>query len=169
VVGALSLDPRLQRPEKLLGISRGGYGLRFALAPHTEVSTRAGRRFARPAKDDELVGVVPVEDKDFLAVVTENAYALVTKAKDVNELAGPGRGVRIIKVQQGDKLVGFLCTSDKKAELPLETAKGRKLELTIREAATRGGKGRQLARKDKLKALSTGPVVQALPPTEEKK
>src|SRR5207302_6637339 len=52
VVGALSLDPRLPRPEKLLGISRGGYGLRFALAPHTEVSTRAGRRFARPAKED---------------------------------------------------------------------------------------------------------------------
>jgi len=61
-----------------------------------------------------------VDDKDFLAVVTENAYALVTKAKEVNELAGPGRGVRVIKVQAGDKLVGFLCTSDKKAELPLE-------------------------------------------------
>jgi DNA gyrase subunit A len=168
VVGALSLDARLPRPEKLLGISRAGYGLRFALAPHTEVSTRAGRRFARPAKDDELLGVVPVEDKDFLAVVTENAYALVTKAKEVNELAGPGRGVRVIKVQQGDRLVGFLCTSEKKAELPLETSKGRKLELTIREPGSRGGKGRQLARKDKVKALSTGPVVQSLPAEEKK-
>jgi len=168
VVGALSLDPRLPRPEKLLGISRGGYGLRFALAPHTEVSTRAGRRFARPAKEDELIGVVPVEEKDFLAVVTENAYALVTKAKEVNELAGPGRGVRVIKVQQGDKLIGFLCTSDKKAELPLETAKGRKLELTVREPSTRGGKGRQLVRKDAVKALPTAPVVQSLPAEEKK-
>ena len=168
VVGALSLDPRLPRPEKLLGISRGGYGLRFALAPHTEVSTRAGRRFARPAKEDELIGVVPVEEKDFLAVVTENAYALVTKAKEVNELAGPGRGVRVIKVQQGDKLIGFLCTSDKKAELPLETAKGRKLELTVREPSTRGGKGRQLVRKDAVKPLPTGPVVQSLPAEEKK-
>jgi DNA gyrase subunit A len=167
VVGALSLDKRLSRPEKLLGLSRGGYGLRFALAPHTEVSTRAGRRFARPAKEDELVGVVPVDDKDFLAVVTESAYALVTKAKEVNELAGPGRGVRVIKVQQGDKLIGFLCTSERKAELPLESAKGRKVELTVREPGSRGGKGRQLVRKDKLKPLPRGPVVQALP--EEKK
>src|SRR5215470_14770905 len=148
VVGGLSLDPRLEKPEKLLAVSRHGYGLRFALAPHTEVSTRAGRRFARPAKDDELVGVVPVDDKDFLAVVTEDAYALVTKAKEVNELAGPGRGVRVIKVQQGDKLIGFLCTTDKKAELPLESKKGRKLELTVREPSSRGGKGRQLVRKD---------------------
>src|ERR1700682_80845 len=167
VVGALSLDPRVPRPEKPLGISRGGHGLRFALAPHTEVSTRAGRRFARPAKEDELIGVLPVDDKDFLAVVTENAYSLVTKASEVNELAGPGRGVRVIKIQEGDKLIGFLCTSDKKAELPLETAKGRKLELTVRQPATRGGKGRQLVRKDTVKPLPTGPVVQSLP--EEKK
>jgi DNA gyrase subunit A len=168
VVGALSLDKRLARPEKLLALSRGGYGLRFALAPHTEVSTRAGRRFARPAKDDELIGVVPVEDRDFLAVVTEDAYALVTKAKDVNELAGAGRGVRVIKVQADDRVVGFLCAGDKKAELPLETSKGRKLELTVREPSSRGGKGRQLVRKDKVKALSTGPVVQSLPAEEKK-
>jgi len=168
VVGALSLDKRLARPEKLLALSRAGYGLRFALAPHTEVSTRAGRRFSRPAKDDELIGVVPVEEKDFLAVVTEDAYALVTKAKEVNELAGAGRGVRVIKVQADDKVVGFLCTADRKAELPLETSKGRKLELTVREPSSRGGKGRQLVRKETVKALSRGPVVQSLP-SEEKK
>src|SRR5436190_1498454 len=167
VVGALSLDKRVARPEKLLGLSRAGYGLRFALAPHTDVSTRAGRRFARPAKEDELIGVVPVDDKDYLAVVTENAYALVTKVKEVNELAGPGRGVRVIKVQAGDKVVGFLCTSDKKAELPLETSKGRKLELTVRQPSSRGGKGRQLVRKDAVKVLPSAPVVQALP-SEEK-
>ena len=168
VVGALSLDKRLARPEKLLALSRGGYGLRFALAPHTELSTRAGRRFSRPAKDDELIGVVPVEEKDFLAVVTEDAYALVTKAKEVNELAGAGRGVRVIKVQADDKVLGFLCTADRKAELPLETSKGRKLELTVREPSSRGGKGRQLVRKDTVKALSRGPVVQSLPGEEKK-
>jgi len=74
----------------------------------------------------------------------------------------------VIKVQQGDKLVGFLCTSDKKAELPLESSKGRKLELTLREASSRGGKGRQLVRKDAIKVLPSAPVVQALP-SEEKK
>src|SRR5881398_915226 len=168
IVGALSLDPRLPRPEKLLALSRGGYGLRFALAPHTELSTRAGRRFSRPAKDDELIGVVAVEEQDFLAVVTEDAYALVTKAKEVNELAGAGRGVRVIKVQADDKVLGFLCTADRKAELPLETSKGRKLELTVREPSSRGGKGRQLVRKDTVKALSRGPVVRSLPGEEKK-
>src|SRR5947207_13543395 len=165
VVGALSLDKRLARPEKLLALSRGGYGLRFALAPHTELSTRAGRRFSRPAKDDELIGVVPVEEKDFLAVVTEDAYALVTKAKEVNELAGAGRGVRVIKVQADDKVLGFLCTADRKAELPLETSKGRKPELRVPEPWSGAGKGANLVRKTRVKRLWGGPGVRRLPGT----
>src|SRR5438552_4902585 len=83
VVGALSLDPRLDRPEKMIAISRKGYGLRFALAPHTELSTRAGRRFAKPAKDDELLGVVPVRDRDRLAVITQKSHTLVIKVSEV--------------------------------------------------------------------------------------
>jgi len=71
-------------------------------------------------------------------------------------------------VQADDKVVGFLCTADRKAELPLETSKGRKLELTVREPSSRGGKGRQLVRKDTVKALPRGPVVQSLPAEEKK-
>ena len=56
VVGALSLDPRLT-PEKnvlLLAATRRGLVLRFSLDPFREVTTRAGRRFAKPAKGDEI-------------------------------------------------------------------------------------------------------------------
>ena len=100
VVGALSLDPRLPRPELLIGVSRRGYGLRFPLAPHTEASTRVGPQ-ATPvrARATSCVGVVPVGPRDLLAVVTEHARALVTRAGEVNELAGPGRGVTVIKVE----------------------------------------------------------------------
>ena len=58
VVGALSLDARLPQPEKMIAVSRRGYGLRFAIAPHSELSTRAGRRFSKPAKDDETLKIV---------------------------------------------------------------------------------------------------------------
>src|SRR5262249_53448124 len=80
VVGALSLDPRLPRPELMLGVSRRGYGLRFPLAPHTEASTRSGRRYARPGEGDELVGVVPVGPRDLLAGVTAAGRGLVAQA-----------------------------------------------------------------------------------------
>ena len=171
VVGALSLDPRLPRPEKLLAISRDGYGLRFALAPHTELSTRAGRRFARPASGDELIGVVPADDKDLLAVVTEKSHSLICKVNEVNELAGPGRGVTVIKVADDDKVIAFLCTRDKQAAVPLETTKGRKLELTTfrAEVVGRGGRGHQMVKRDKLKPVSQPPLFVALPePPKEK-
>src|SRR5438067_4026565 len=170
VVGALSLDPRLPRPEELLAVSRRGYGLRFALAPHTELSTRAGRRFARPAKEDELLGVVPVKDRDLLAVVTQKSHTLVTKAMEVNELAGAGRGVTVIKVSGDDRVIAFLCTSSKQAAIPLETTKGRKLELSTfrQEPVGRGGRGHQMVKRDKLKEPPLPPVFVALPEEEKK-
>ncbi len=98
IVGAVTLDKRLPQPEKLIAVSKRGFGLRFVLAPHAEVSTRAGRRYARPPTGDELIGVMPCEEKDLLAVVTKKTFALVCKANEVNELAGPGKGVTVIKV-----------------------------------------------------------------------
>jgi DNA gyrase subunit A len=172
IVGALSLDPRLPQHEKMIAISKGGYGLRFALQPHTELSTRAGRRFAKPAEGDELIGVVPVKDKDKVAVVTEQAHMLVCKTDEINELAGPGRGVTVIKVEDDDKVIAFLATSDKQAEIPLETVKGgKKLELTTfrAEPVSRGGKGHQLVKRDTVKVASSTPVFVPLPEQPKEK
>ena len=156
VVGAMSLDPRLpKKPEKMVAVSARGFGLRFALATHTEVSTRAGRRYARPPQGDELIGVQGAGDKDLLAVVSEKTNALVCKVEEVNELAGPGKGVTVIKIAPDDKVVAFLCSADKKATLTLESAKGRKLELSPGryEITSRGGKGREMSRKDTIKSV----------------
>src|SRR5438874_902118 len=165
VVGALSLDARLPKPEKLVAVSKRGYGLRFPLAPHAELSTRAGRRYAKPGKDDELIGVAPAEDRDLLAVVTQSSHALVCKVKEINELAGPGRGLTVIKVPAGDQVVAFLCTSDKEQRIELESGKGKKLSLGVKtyELAARGGKGREMVKKDKVKVAQRPIAFLALP------
>ncbi|HZH02187.1 MAG TPA: DNA gyrase C-terminal beta-propeller domain-containing protein, partial [Myxococcaceae bacterium] len=158
VIAAFSLDPRLPRPENLIAVSRRGFGLRFALAPHAEISTRSGRRYARPAKDDELLGVSPVGEKDLLTVVTEKTYALVCKASEVNELSGPGKGVVVIKLAPDDKVMAFLVGAKKDGllELELETEKGRTLSLSPGkyEVSARGGKGREMSKKDRVKGVS---------------
>jgi DNA gyrase subunit A len=169
VVGALSLDKRLPIPQTLVGVSKRGFGLRFTLAAHMEASTRAGRRFARPGTADELIGVTPCTDKDLLAVVTEKTCALVCKVAEVNELAGPGRGVTVIKTAADDGVVAFLCTTDKKAQLTLETAKGKSLELSPGryEVTGRGGKGREMSKKDKVKSVTRAIVRVSLPVVEK--
>ncbi len=169
VVGALSLDARLQRPQKLLAISRKGFGLRFPLEPHTEVSTRAGRRYARPAQGDELIGVSPCGDKDLVAVVSRKTNALVCKVAEINELAGPGKGVTVLKLAGDDQVEAFLCSADKDAALVFETQKGRKLTLSPRkyEITARGGKGREMSRKDGIKTVAHQLIFVPLPEKKE--
>ena len=74
VVAALSLDPRVDRRRQAVGeatpttpppvhavaVTSDGYALRFGLEPLVEPSTRAGRRFARPAEGAEVVGVAQI-------------------------------------------------------------------------------------------------------------
>lgn len=170
LIGALSLDPRVPIPEKLIAVSKRGFGLRFALAPHTEVSTRAGRRYARPKAGDEIIGVRPCGDRDLLAVVTRKTCALVCKANEINELAGPGKGVTVIKVGADDEVVAFLCSAKKDAALTLETAKGKTLTLSPGkyEVAGRAGKGREMSKKDSVKQVQRPLELVALPEPEKK-
>ena len=70
--------------------------------PTASCRTRSGRRFAKVGDGDEIVGVQAVAAKGaLLAVVTVGGRALLCKADEVAELAGPGRGVTVIKVDDG--------------------------------------------------------------------
>ncbi|MGV3625162.1 MAG: DNA gyrase/topoisomerase IV subunit A [Archangium sp.] len=171
IVGALSLDPRLPIPSQMVGVSKDGYGMRFNLEAFKAQSTRSGRRFAKAGQGDEIIGVAPCTAKDLLAVVTKNTNALVCKVDEVNELAGPGRGVTVIKTADDDQVMAFLCTSKKDAELTIETAKGRSLKLTpVRyEVTSRGGKGREMSKKDTVKSISRPLEFVTLPESAKEK
>jgi len=56
VVAAMSLDPRVIRGAHAVAVSSDGYSLRFSFDPFVEPSTRAGRRFARPAATPKSSG-----------------------------------------------------------------------------------------------------------------
>jgi DNA gyrase subunit A len=164
VVGAMSVprdEPRAAAPpgahaigsgRHAVAVSRGGFGLRFNLDPHRELSTRAGRRFAKPAEGDEIVGVAPAGDKDILCVVTSDARVLLCKAAELPELAGAGRGVTVIKV--GDAVViGFGVGGPRDRDVLIaETDDGKELPVGAgRFSVTgRGGKGHALKRKTKI-------------------
>jgi len=169
VVSALSVDPRLGQVENLVAVSRKGFGLRFALAPHREVSTRAGRRFARTVEGDDIVAVLPAEDKDVVCVVTEKAHVLLCAAGDVNLLANPGRGVTVIKVVEGDRVIGVgVARGAEETPLTVETVNGKRVEIGPRsyETSARGGKGREIAKRTSVKLVPAPVKVTTFTPTE---
>jgi DNA gyrase subunit A len=156
VIAAASLDPRIGRSENLIAVTRKGYGLRFALIPHLELSTRAGRKYARPADGDEVVNVMPVEDKDVVCVATEKGHVLLCVAEEVNVLANPGRGVTVIKVGEGDRVIGVgIAKGKKETPLTIESAGGKKVDIgpSTQKVATRGGKGHQVAKRTTFKLV----------------
>jgi DNA gyrase subunit A len=157
IVGALSLDPRaignIQAkkegdvpPVHAVAVSSDGYSLRFSLEPFVEPSTRAGRRFGRVPEGSEFVGADKSTGKEILIAATKEARAMLTKAAEVNFLSGPGRGVILIKLGEGDRVLGFIASTGDRDLMTVETSRGAEqtISTTKYEVTGRGGKGREL-------------------------
>jgi DNA gyrase subunit A len=158
VVAAFSLDPRATpdimpaaegEPPALhaLAVTSDGYSLRFGLDAFVEPSTRAGRRFARPAERAEVVGVALVRGDETVIAATRQAHAMLSRADEVNFLAGPGRGVILIKLQkEHDAVIGFIASHGDRELLAVETSRGGEQTISTAkyDVVSRGGKGREL-------------------------
>jgi DNA gyrase subunit A len=158
VVAAVSLDPRATPkiqakkdgdvpPTHGLAVTSDGYSLRFSFEPFVEPSTRAGRRFARPAKEAKVTGVAVVSGGETVIAATRQARAMLCKVDEINFLSGPGKGVLLIKLAKGqDEVLGFIASTDDRDLMRVETTRG--AEQTISTAkytvTSRGGKGREL-------------------------
>jgi DNA gyrase subunit A len=145
-----------------LALTRRGFGMRFSLEAHRELSTRAGRRFARPVEGDEVVGVMASAPDDVVCLVTSEARTLLCLAKELPELANPGRGVTVIKTSPTDAVLGFALGRRRDKEVLIaETDSGKKIPIGPGryQVTSRGGKGHALARKAK--------VVRIIIPTPE--
>ncbi|MCH9686110.1 MAG: DNA topoisomerase IV subunit A, partial [Deltaproteobacteria bacterium] len=156
VVWAVGTDPRVMpefaepKPElgeeyeepypHLLAVTRQGQSLRFALWPHKEPSTSRGRMFARLSKGDEIVSVFKAYVEDTICGLTRGGRLLACEAGEVNLLSGPGKGVRLLKLDAGDEIAAaFLADTP----VVIEKTSGGKQKLTgdERKPVARGGKG----------------------------
>src|SRR4051794_15843592 len=157
IVAALSLDPRASGtitakkegdvpPVHALAATSDGYSLRFSLEPFVEPSTRAGRRYARPAEHAEVVGVSRVTGSETIIAATREARALLCKADEINFLSGPGRGVILIKLDAPDRVLGFIASVGDRDLMTVETSRGAEQTISTGkyDVTGRGGKGREL-------------------------
>ncbi|HVZ21395.1 MAG TPA: DNA topoisomerase IV subunit A [Vicinamibacterales bacterium] len=161
VVGAMLMSEAATPKESLgLGITKRGFGMRFNLDVHRELSTRAGRRFAKVAEGDEIVGIALVnqaKNEEIVCAVTQSAHALLCRVSEIPELANPGRGVTVIKTEEDDPVMGFgVGTRKDKVLLIVETDAGKEIPIGPERLSvtTRGGKGHGLMRKTKVVRVS---------------
>jgi DNA gyrase subunit A len=79
----------------------------------------------------------------------------------VNFLAGPGRGVILIKIKPDDKVIGAIVSSGDRDLLTVETTRGAEqtISTTKYELTGRGGKGREVMKTGGFTRVVPGEVA----------
>jgi DNA gyrase subunit A len=71
---------------------------------------------------------------------------MLCKVDEINFLAGPGRGVILIKLHADDRVLGFIASTGDRDLMTVETTRGAEQTISTAkyEVTGRGGKGREL-------------------------
>jgi DNA gyrase subunit A len=175
IVGAVSMDERVlplkmtavneKKPEEAprlhgLAVTSDGYSLRFGLDMFREVSTRSGRRFARPKDGAEVTLAAIIDGSETVIAASQNRRVLLCNAGEINFLGGPGKGVLLIKLEKDDKLVSAITAVDDRDTLTVKTSMGGEQRLnTGRYKVTgRGGKGHEFVSRGQIVEVIHNPV-----------
>ncbi len=159
-IGDVAVNPKKpDKPPKVhaIAVASDGYAMRFSLETFDEPSTRSGRRYARPGKGAEFVGVEIVRGGEVVIAASRQAHAMLCSVDEINYLVGPGRGVILMKLGKDDVLLGFKLSTGDRDLLRVETSRGAEQTIsTTKYGVTgRGGKGREV--------MKTGQFVRVIP------
>jgi DNA gyrase subunit A len=172
VIGALTTDERFTPPDEkatngeppgpyLLVVTAQGQTLRTPLAPFRTASTKVGRRYVKLNEGDRVVMVTVPREEKTLYLASGNGHIIHFKIEDINVLAGVGKGVMGIKLEEGDVCLGGALMGGRFDKFVLETSGGRTMEFgpAKYEVTSRGGKG--------FEAVKRATFVRVVPPPIE--
>jgi DNA gyrase subunit A len=95
----------------LLIATRSGQIMRLPFEFFRTPSTKAGRKYCRLSKGDQVVYVDLVRDAQTIFMASKKARVLHFRIDEVPILGGAGKGVRGIKLEADDDLLGVVQLS----------------------------------------------------------
>ncbi len=189
VVAALTFDSRDTAAVRLhegcevpplhgLACSADGKGLRFSFEGFVEPSSSKGRRFAKVVEHGHIVSVQAVRGSETAIVVTRAGRALLFPVEEVSFLNGVGRGVILIKLDEGDSVLDMVAVDDRCSGISVVREEGGRVFEVVPKSykvTSRGGKGVSLSKRGRLRVenrfftLSVGKsdVEEPVPQDEE--
>ncbi|MBI5816053.1 MAG: DNA gyrase subunit A [Nitrospinae bacterium] len=114
VVSMVAVSDEDQDSSTIFTIKEDGYGKRSAISLYP-LQGRGGKGVIDIKCDEEsgaVVGVKLVKDSDGLIIISKNGVAIRTGAAEVSLIGRNTKGVRVINVGEGDKVVSFSSVSD---------------------------------------------------------
>lgn len=133
-------------------VTSDGMSVAFGLAGLAEASTRAGRRYVKLGDGQEVVSADVVHGDETVIVATSERRVLLCPIEEIAYLSGAGKGVTLIKLSPGDRVIGALAASQARDTLTVRTSLGGEQRINARkyEIQSRGGRGREVIRRGKL-------------------
>jgi DNA gyrase subunit A len=180
IIAAFSLDDRVvptkatagdeNKPEvapkmHLLAMTSDGYALRLGIDPYREVSTKSGRRFARPAEGFNAIFAGIITGEEIIIAASQQRRAMVCKSEEINFLGGPGKGVMLIKLDKGDQLLAAITATGERDTLTVKTSMGgeQRLNTGRYEVTGRGGRGQEFVSRGQIVEVMYEPVKAPVP------
>jgi DNA gyrase subunit A len=176
IIAAISTDDRIlplkataideKKPDaapKLhgLAVTSDGYALRFGLDAFRDVSTKSGRRYARPVEGAQVTFAAVVSGKETVIAASQVRRVMVCKVDEINFLSGAGKGVLLIKLDKDDRLLAAIVANDDRDTLTVKTSMGGEQRLnTGRYKITgRGGRGHEFVSRGQIVEVVYEPVA----------
>jgi len=123
-----------------LSVSAKGVGFKFDLSQFNSVTTRAGKKFAGVKAGDSIRGVDILDLPNVLFLTTEGK-AVIVAAKDIPQLTGAGKGVRLVNVKKGEVSLFRAVRRGEQVKVVDEKGKEKVIDLKNYGVMTRGSVG----------------------------
>ncbi len=128
--------------------------MRMSLSAFRLPSTKSGRRYCRLVDKDKVVHVELVDENDTVFLISREARLIHFSISEVPVLSGAGKGVRGIKLDDGDVLLGAQRCPAVRHD---ESDQGQRYPLTFGQlkytVTGRGGKGVKVAQRSTVKMI----------------
>ena len=138
-----------------LAVTSDGYALRFGLEPFLEASDARGPQIRAASRRRGSQSAAVIDGDETVIAASKKRRALLCKADEINFLAGAGKGVLLIKLDDDDRLLGGSTPRDDRDTLTVKTSMGgeQRINTGRYEMTGRGGKGHEFvsARADRAK------------------
>jgi DNA gyrase subunit A len=171
VVAAITTDERFTTADDkakngeppgpyLLVVTAQGQTLRTPLAPFRSESTKVGRKYARLNEGDKVVAVWLPTSEETMYLASAGGHVIHFNIEDVNILAGVGKGVMGIKLEEGDSCIGGALMGGRFDKLILETSGGRTMEFGRNkyDVTSRGRKGFEAVKRTNFTRVIPPPI-----------
>lgn len=134
--------------------------LRVPLSPFRTASNKNGRKFCRVVPGDRVVAVELVRDATSVFLVTRKARLIHFRIDDVPVLSGPGKGVRGIKVESGDSVLGMKQMARPSDSLRVLTNNDKTLSFGQMKytVTSRGGRGIRTSHRSEYVEILRDPI-----------